>query len=87
MAAGARQRITWPSIRKDGCGAWGRNENGQLGTGDKHNRNAPQIGEGINFGENGDGEDKDAVKIVWAACGRNHTICVDSEGSLRVRVE
>ena len=36
---------------------------------------------GINFGENGDGEDKDAVKIVWAACGRNPTICVDSEGS------
>jgi len=81
VAAGAAAAHNVAIDTKGRLWAWGRNENGQLGTGDKHNRNAPQIVKGINFGENGDGEDKDAVKIVWAACGRNHTICVDSEGS------
>ena len=60
--------------------AWGRNENGQLGTGDKDNRNAPSVVKGIHFGENADGEGEEAVKIVWAACGKNHTIAIDSEG-------
>ena len=81
VAAGAAAAHNVAIDTKGRLWAWGRNENGQLGTGDKHNRNAPQIVKGINFGENGDGEDKDAVKIVWAACGRNHTVCVDSEGS------
>jgi alpha-tubulin suppressor-like RCC1 family protein len=61
--------------------AWGRNENGQLGTGDKDNRNAPVLVKGIRFGENGDGEGEGSVKIVWAACGRSHTIAIDSEGN------
>ena len=61
--------------------AWGRNENGQLGTGDKDNRNAPVLVKGIHFGENGDGEGEGSVKIVWAACGRSHTIAIDSEGN------
>ena len=56
--------------------AWGRNENGQLGTGDKDNRNAPSVVKGIHFGENADGEGEEAVKIVWAACGKNHTIAI-----------
>ena len=60
--------------------AWGRNENGQLGTGDKDNRNAPSVVKGIHFGESADGEGEEAVKIVWAACGKNHTIAIDSEG-------
>eukprot|EP00245_Coleochaete_scutata_P005890 TRINITY_DN1986_c0_g1_i1.p1 TRINITY_DN1986_c0_g1~~TRINITY_DN1986_c0_g1_i1.p1 ORF type:complete len:496 (-),score=119.88 TRINITY_DN1986_c0_g1_i1:650-2137(-) len=48
---------------------WGRNENGQLGHGDRRQRNVPTLVAGLS-----------KYKVVRAAAGRHHTVVVTSSG-------
>lgn len=51
------------------CYVWGRNEKGQLGLGDQLNRNIPTLLEAL----------KDE-QIVFASCGRHHTVFINDKG-------
>ncbi|CAI9116887.1 OLC1v1018168C1 [Oldenlandia corymbosa var. corymbosa] len=51
------------------CYTWGRNEKGQLGHGDKIQRDRPTVVSGIS-----------KHKIVKAGAGRNHTVVVTADG-------